>query len=243
MSITEYHLYSDERLHPKPYIILGGIVCTDKGADRIHDQLSKVRADYGLTREMRWTKISRKYSEEYTAWIDAFFQDNFSRFSMLVIDTSDPRWLQLKTSQRRTQSDSLLSSAFYQFLLTTFGKLRDTKRWHVFHDRGFFRRDEVINQIEFRFNSTYKKAFGSNTSRIIRSAQSRDSKQEDLIQLADVLLNVFSHFVLDIKVHNIAKCGMVDHGKNKLDRTPKTKRGFDKLSVHQWVHPSDFEYL
>jgi hypothetical protein len=67
---------------------------------------------------------------------------------------------------------------FYQFLLVTFGPLRDTKRWWVYPDSGLFSREAVLTRVEFLFNLTYKQAFGPKSSRIIRLARSCDSSAQ-----------------------------------------------------------------
>ena len=125
--------------------------------------------------EMKWEKVSRRYADAYRAWIDVFFEDPFARYSLFQIDVSGPAWnsFQPRTDQRASRDDRL-ASAYHQFLLVTFGTLRDTKRWWVYPDAGFFSRDSVLDRVEFLFNRTYKIAFGPQHSRIIRLARARD---------------------------------------------------------------------
>jgi len=179
----------------------------------------------------------------YTSWVDVFLQDSYSRFCVLVIDTSGLDWRELKAEcAGKTKSDRKRASAFHQFMLVSFGKLRDTKRWSVILDRGLFNRDERVDQVEFLFNRTYKKAFGPKVSRTIRMARPRDSKQEDLIQLADVLLGVVSHKVRQVTPGSIGRRGVFISCDEQLRKAPQTKTGLNKLEVHQWVPPSRFKY-
>jgi hypothetical protein len=133
-------------------------------------------------------------------------------------------------------------SVFYQFLLVSFGPLRDTKRWSVYHDAGFFRKDTVLDRVEFLFNRTYKKAFGPKTSRIIRIARARDSRSEDLIQLADVLLGAIGYYVSGMTPKSPARAALVDHCRERLDPVPITKRGLTRLSRSDWQAPDQFAY-
>jgi len=152
-------------------------VVTDRGCSRLLQKLSNVRVYHGLSREMKWEKVSRRYADAYRAWIDVFFEDPFARYSLFQIDVSGPAWnsFQPRTDQRASRDDRL-ASAYHQFLLVTFGTLRDTKRWWVYPDAGFFSRDSVLDRVEFLFNRTYKIAFGPQHSRIIRLARARDGR-------------------------------------------------------------------
>ncbi len=84
---------------------------------------------------MKWEKISRGYLDAYRAWVDVFFEDRWARFSLFQIDPSSRDWISFRPRpERRSSHDDRLASAYHQFLLVTFGPLRDTKRWWVYHD-------------------------------------------------------------------------------------------------------------
>src|SRR5204862_5361581 len=46
-------------------------------------------------------------------------------------------------------------SVFYQFLLVSFGRLGDKKRWWVYPEAGFFSKDIVLDRVEFLLNRSY----------------------------------------------------------------------------------------
>ena len=244
--ITEYELYSDERYvghDGRRYLFLGGIICTNRGRTRLLEQLKATRSKYGLEREMRWGKVSARYLDGYCDWVDSFFYDQHARYSVLQIDRSDPCWktFQLRGTRRPSKDDRLVSG-FYQFLLVTFGPLRDTKRWWVYPDSGFFSHDNVLGRVEFLFNRTYKKAFGPKTSRIIRLARTRDSKHEDLVQLADVLLGALSWAALDRLPQSLPKRKLVEHCIAEMQKTPTTRSALAKVTFEKWVPPDRFQY-
>lgn len=190
---------------------------------------------------MRWAKVSTGYLDAYKAWMDVFFNDPYARFSLHNTNLSGHKWKTFRPNQgSRPSRDDKLSSAFYQFLLVTFGPLRDTKRWWVYPDAGFFSKDEVLQRVEFLFNRTYKKAFGPKTSRIIRFAQSRNSKSQDIIQLADLLLGASACDTLGPMPSSKAKRSLVEHWQQRLERIPKTTKGIDRFSQYLWVPPDEF---
>ena len=241
--ITEYELYSDERYQDSQYLFLGGIICTQRRTTILQGVLNNVRSNYKLTREMRWTKVSKQYLDAYKAWVDVFFGDPYPRFSVLKVDLSDPDWHSFKQRTGRKQNrDEKLSSAFYQFLLVSFGPLRDTKRWWIYPDAGFFSRDKVLDSVEFLFNRTYKKAFGAKTSRIIRMARAQDSKNQDLIQLADILLGVISCDITDHLPKSTARRALVEYYRERHDAAQVTRRNMAKISVNDWQKPDNVQF-
>jgi hypothetical protein len=244
--ITEYELYSDERYQRHQnnrYLFIGGIICTAKRRELLHQQLLEVRRGFDLTHEMRWKKMSPASLEAYKAWVNVFFEDPFVRYSVLTLNLSEPAWNQFRPrSDRRPSRDDKLASVFYQFLLVSFGPLRDTKRWWVYPDAGFFSKDTVLDRVEFLFNRTYKKAFGARTSRIIRLARARDSKGEDLIQLADVLLGAIGCSVIDSTPKSVARSRLVEHCVGRMRSQSKTQRGLDKVMSRNWVPSNSFNY-
>jgi hypothetical protein len=90
------------------------------------------------------------------------------------------------------------------------------------------------------FNRTYKKVFGPKTSRIIRMARAKDSRSEDLIQLADVLLGAVGCDVSGRNPESPARAALVHHCRERLDAAPITKRGLARLSVRDWQVPDQF---
>jgi hypothetical protein len=244
--ITEYELYADEREtqgRSGHWFWLGGVVCTDKGRARLLGGLSDVRARYGLSREMKWRKVSQRHLDAYRAWVDVFFDDPSARFSLLQIDLSSREWASFRPRPDRPPSrDDRLASAYHQFLLVTFRPLHDTKRWWVYPDAGLFSRDTVLDRVEFLFNRTYKHAFGPKSSRTIRLARTRDSAKTDLVQLADVLLGALSWNALGARPESSPRAQLVDQCAGRLAMKPATLRGLRRVSLNRWMPPDDYSY-
>jgi hypothetical protein len=244
----EYELYADERLTskasgPGKWFWLGGLVCTERGSARLREGLSRVRADHDLIGEMKWKKISRHNLTAYCNWVDVFFNDQFARFSLFRIDKSSREWSTFRPrSDRNPSYDDRLASAYHQFLIVTFGPLRDSRRWHVFHDAGMFSRETVLKRVGFLFSRTYKVAFGPKSSRIIRGTEELDSAHADLIQLAAVLLGALSYTTYSFRPENSAKAQFVEYCEEAIRSRPKTRSNQKRLVVNAWVEPAKFIY-
>lgn len=242
-----YELYSDEHYHHVPgkhYLMLGGIVCTANRGEKLVNSLSQVRTTFNLTKEMHWEKVSNRYVGAYKAWVDVFLKDDLARFSLFIIDMSGSAWNNFNPRPNRTANrDERLASAYYQFLLVSFGGIHDTRSWGVYPDKGFFSRDRVVDSVGFLLNRTYKKALGTKMPRIIHSIGARDSKRVELIQLADVLLAALSYSVIPSPgLTSASSLELVDHCMTGIKQNPKDKYGRDKLAVEHWVLPEEFRY-
>ncbi len=242
-----YELYSDEHVHRTPgkrYLVLGSIVCTANRGEKLVNSLTQVRTAYNLTKEMHWEKVSNKYLSAYKAWVDVFLTDNLARFLLFIIDTSGSTWNTFNPQPKKTPNqDDRLASAFYQFLLVSFGGIHDTISWEVCPDKGFFSKDTVVNRVGFLLNRTYKKALGSKIPRIIHNIDARDSKRVDLIQLTDVLLGALSYTVMPSpELTSAAKLEFVEYCMTGIKQNPKDKYNRDKLTVKYWLHPVSFPY-
>jgi hypothetical protein len=240
--ITEYELYSDERKEKRNetrYLTIGGLICTDKGRDRLLAKLKDLREV--LTGEVGWKHVSPFYVQAYKAWLDVFFDDPHARYSVLSVNQTSQDWLTFRRQLHRSNShDDPLASAYYQFLLVTFAPLRDSQRWCVYPDSGYFSRDKVLDRVEFLFNRTYKKAFGPKSSRIIRLARALDSKHADLIQLADLLLGCSACAEYSYTPQSSGRRALLMHFQDRLNATNLTKRGQRKISVRSWIPPEQF---
>jgi hypothetical protein len=180
----------------------------------------------------------------YKAWVDVFLKDDLARFSLFIIDMSGSAWNNFNPRPNRTvNQDERLATAYYQFLLVSFGGIFDTVSWGVYPDKGFFSRDTVVDRVGFLLNRTYKKALGSKTPRIINRISAYDSKRVELIQLADVLLAAFSYIVISSSgLTGAAKLALVEHCTTGIKQNPKDRYSRDRLVVKHWVLPEHFRY-
>ena len=247
MTRMSYELYSDEHYHHIPgkrYLMLGGVICTANRAEKLVNNLSQVRTAFNLTKEMHWGNVSNSYLNAYKAWVDVFLKDDLSRFSLFIIDMSGSPWNNFNPRPNRTASkDERLASAYYQFLLVSFGGIFDTVSWGVYPDKGFFSRDRVVDSVGFLLNRTYKKALGSKTPRIIHRIDAQDSKRVGLIQLADVLLAAFSYSVVPSpNLTSASSLALIEHCATGIKQNPKDRYDRDRLVVKHWMLPEKFFY-
>jgi hypothetical protein len=159
---------------------------------------------------------------------------------ILQVDKSSSDYQAFRREKK--SRDAAKQSVFYQFLMVAFCPLRDTKRWWVFPDAGFFSQDRVLETVEYRLNTTYKKAYGQKTNRIIHLARARDSRNTDLIQPTDILLGAFSCWLLGIDPASRAKSDFMHHCRSAYDRARATSKEIARVHVNQWAPEDNVVY-
>jgi hypothetical protein len=108
---TEYELYSDERKenhNGNSYLTIGGLVCTDKGTDRLLASLKPLRSV--ITAQVGLKKASAFYLEAYEAWLDAFFDDPHARYSLLSVNRTSQDWQAFRRQLNRRNSHNVLEA-------------------------------------------------------------------------------------------------------------------------------------
>jgi hypothetical protein len=252
--VNYYELYTDEtyiniKAQSQEYMVLGGLICTDKGRERLLVKLEQVRKQHNKGGEMKWNKISNSKLdfEAYKDWVNVFFEDRFARYVLFSINKSDETWVNYYRQKRQKESreatnvayQEVLSAAYHQVLLVSFGKLHDTKRWIVYPDKGLFR-DAILEMTKKHFNRTYKFPKSSNN---IRFMEFRDSDKYDLLQLTDVLLGAFSHDYLDASASvRGTKYDILEHCKGAIQQRGFTDKKLLKLVSKNWVPEDQHDY-
>lgn len=198
--------------------------------------------------EMKWKKIrdSKLDFEAYKDWVNVFFEDRFARYVLFSVNKSDPIFTNFYRQKRRGNNPEErkvayqegLSAVFHQFLLHAFGMLHDTKRWLVYPDKGLFRQ-EVLEMTKKQFNLSYKFPKSSNN---ICSMQPRESDEDDLLQLADVLLGAFSHDYFHASVEKDTQKDILIHCRTAIQQNGFTERKLPKLDCTDWVLEDQYDY-
>jgi hypothetical protein len=210
MPVTEYEVYSDERYEGNN-ALLGALIVTNKGRERLTKKIQQIRRDFGLRKELKWRKISEPHLPGYKALLDAFFTDPYARF------------VYTKTRKKLTGDKK---DWFKKFLDTVIGRPRDLKAWCVFHDKGFFHYSDDLKKVRSRIDRQYWGLYQKHT---IRSAKEVDSKQQDLIQLADTLLGAVAHAKSTLP-NSRPRRELVMYLRDQWDRHPKTRKKLEKIS-------------
>lgn len=86
---ARFSLYCDEsNIQAARYMLIGGLWIPQKSEADLRDSLAKVRQDFNMTAEFKWTKVSQSKLPAYSAWLDCFFNNKDIGFRCIVVDTT-----------------------------------------------------------------------------------------------------------------------------------------------------------
>ena len=184
------HIYCDEsRQTADRYMVLGGIITLRENEPRFAEAMALYRQSQNMRAELKWTKVSDQKFAEYRALIDLFFSVNpLFHFKAIIVDTQEI------DNRRYNKNDAELGfyKLMYQFLLHSFGAdLRPDDRCIVFLDQRTTSHYKLSTLCAILNNGLRKKFdFAHNP---VRNIQPLDSKDSDLIQIADILMGAIGY--------------------------------------------------
>ncbi len=184
------HIYCDEsRQTADRYMIIGGIITDRDHEPGFAEMMALYRQSQNMRAELKWTKVSDQKFMEYRALIDLFFTINpLFHFKAIVIDTQET------DNRRYNRNDAELGfyKLMYQFLLHSFGAyLHPNDQCLIFLDQRTTSKYKLSTLCAI-LNNGLRKKYGFAYSPV-RNIQPLDSKDNDLIQIADILMGAIGY--------------------------------------------------
>ncbi len=181
-SLTYATLYCDESdTDGSGSFYFGALMCSIERAAILDAALKAVKEDKGCTgHEMKWTKVSRKMLPAYKAFVDIFLNDPYSQFTVTEV-IRDRAW----TTWGRNEEERFFKS-YYVFLR------RNLRLFYYHYDLYLDYKDSKWyrwSSLEYAVNNGLKKYYDHLKGRTFAKIEALDSKESDLLQLVDVLLN------------------------------------------------------
>ena len=228
--IPYIHVYADEsRLKGERYMLIGGLWVPAPAEPALRGDIARLRIDSHLTAEFKWKKVSRAKLSAYQEMVNIFMKHCEAAFHCIVIDVT---FLDYNTFSR---GDAELG--FYKFYFQLISrKLLSGYHYLVFTDARRNRRAYRLDVLKICTNRWWAKQQGIPEAAPVRAVEARNSKQEDLIQLTDVLLGAVG-YVWNGHAESPAKLNLIGHIEQQLGGvslgkgTPQTSR---KFNIWHW---------
>ncbi len=232
------HIYGDEsRQTADRYMVIGGIIAQRENEQRFAEAMALYRQSQNMRSELKWTRVSDQKLKEYRALIDLFFSVNRAfHFKAIVVDTQEI------DNRRYNKSDPELGfyKLMYQFLLHSFGAyLQPADRCIVFLDQRTTSHYKLSTLCAI-LNNGLRKKYGFE-HQPVRNIQATNSKDSDLIQIADVLMGAIGYEMNGAHTRTGAKRGKVVLAEyiaqkagllNLQQPTPRSQKHFSIWHFH-----------
>lgn len=234
-----YNIYCDESCHlelgsknnkEQLSMVLGCISSPKQYVREVSDNIRRIKEKHGFNRgwEIKWTKVSDAKIEFYMELIEFFFNDDLLKFRTIVYPDKS------KFNYRRyTHNDIYYIMYFY--LLREMINPYETN--HIYIDKKDTRGGEKIRKLK-RDLCDEKIDFNHE---IIDTMQIIDSKDSEIMQLADLLIGAVSYanrgLVDDYQgTSSKAKISLVDliRQRSGFDLLKTTLRQEKKFNIFIW---------
>lgn len=189
----------------KEVMVFGGIVCPKNQKKIISHKINELKKINGLSekKEIKWTKLTRKYLELYKNVIDLLMED--SRISFRIVIAKDKKYLKYK-EYNQTHNDWY--NKMYYFLLSNSISSRRVKR--IFLDKK-----DSNDSIRIRALDSFLKK-RKNLERKKFEFFQLDSKDSNLIQCIDIFIGMASYSNnYDLENKNNAKVELIKYFEQK----------------------------
>lgn len=199
------------------YMGIGGIWMPSEMRDKFKADIQAIKLKYNVHGELKWNKVSPKFLPLYKEIIDYFFEAEYLRFRVILVESDKVDLIQFHNS------DAELSFyKFYYQMIKTW--IYDFNLYDVFVDLKKNRDKGRLKELEKFLD---KANFFSD----VRMVQGLPSNQSLGIQLADVLTGLVTA-KFNNKTTSEAKLQLMQyvesHIGNTIQATPKTE---EKLNI------------
>ncbi|HHY54978.1 MAG TPA: DUF3800 domain-containing protein [Chloroflexi bacterium] len=222
-----YNIYADEAsISEARYMLIGGLWSNWGIEPAIRNDLQAVRVQYRLQAEMKWTKVSSAMLPAYRAFVDTFFAYEQLSFRCIVIDTH------ILDYRRFHRGDKELG--FYKFYFQLISRnLTSGDLYWLYTDERRNRRASRLSTLKITVNRWWQKRAGVEP---LRAVEPRRSHDEELIQLADILLGAIS-YAWNKRTGSEAKLLLTTHIATQMGWPTlqlSTERLAKKLNIWHW---------
>ncbi|SEW27154.1 Protein of unknown function [Chitinophaga sp. YR573] len=181
----EFEVYCDEsglealsNKEAHKYTAIGSIWLPAEYRAEFKACLSEVKNKYNIKGELKWNKISPSYLPAYEEVINYFFEADYLRFRVILIESSKADAL--------TFHNGDIELGFYKFYYQLLHHwLFDNNNYNIFIDLK-------VNRNKGRLKELKKLLHESNRTSTVVQVQALPSEQSSGIQLADILTGLVS---------------------------------------------------
>jgi hypothetical protein len=222
------------------YMAIGGVWVTPQCEAALRSQVARIREECGMrpTGEFKWVKLSSsKVHPAYPKLVDAFFSAGECRFNAIVVDRLDPGF-------NRGVDGELDYYKSMHWLVRR--RIERDAAYRLFVDRRTNQRKDRLTELRDVLNNAAR--LETRIARdFVKEVAARDSRDDCLIQLADVLVGAVC-FHMNAKHQrdgaSAAKCGMAEAIARRagflrgvLGPTP---RHATKVNIWRWQSDGPF---
>lgn len=223
------NVYCDESCHlehdSSNIMVIGGVWCSKNRVKVISDKIKALKEQYKIkaNTEIKWVKVSKNKGEFYKRLVELFFEEEINFRCIVVTDKSKLR------HNDYNQDHNLFYDKMYYYMLLNIIEMRE--QYNIYVDI----KDSYTNEKCITLNKYISNKYNDKSGDTIQKIQPINSKESQLLQLADILIGAISYYNRGINT-NITKCEIIELIKKKsgFDLLHTTGYGSRKFNIFMW---------
>lgn len=223
------NIYCDESCHlehdDSNIMVIGGVWCSKNKVKVISDKIKNLKRIHGIrsNTEIKWVKVSKNKEEFYKKLIELFFEEDINFRCIVITDKS-----KLRHKDYNQDHNTFYDKMYYYMLLNI---IESNEKYNVYVDI----KDSYTNEKCIILNEYISNKYNDKDKEIIQKIQPINSKESQLLQLADILIGAISYCNRQINTNN-TKCDILKLIKQKsgLDLLHTTGYGRRKFNIFMW---------
>ncbi|MCX0360866.1 DUF3800 domain-containing protein [Clostridium perfringens] len=223
------NVYCDESCHLENdnsnVMVIGGVWCSKENVRRISNKIKELKKLHGISSntEIKWVKVSKNKENFYLDLINLFFDEDINFRAIVVPDKSKLRHRDFN------QDHNTFYDKMYYFMLVNI--IEYNNQYNIYVDI----KDSYSNEKCKLLKSYISKKYHDDEGKIIQKIQPINSRESQLIQLADIFIGAITYCNRNIN-SNKSKLKVIDLIKEKsnLDLRHTTGYGIRKCNIFMW---------
>ena len=223
------NVYCDESCHLEHdnsnIMVIGGVWCSKNRIRLISDKIKALKEKHGISpmTEIKWVKVSKNKESFYKELVELFFEEDINFRCIVVTDKS-----KLRHGDYNQDHNTFYDKMYYYMLLNI---IEIDKEYNIYVDIKDRYTNEKCNGLKKYISNKYH----DNNGRIIKKIQPINSKESQLLQLADILIGAITYSNRGLNT-NLTKCSLVELVKQRsnLDLLHTTGYGSRKFNIFMW---------
>ncbi len=227
VEFEEYNYYMDESCHllnnDSNYMIIGALACPKNKAANISYKIKQLKVKYGLNAdfEIKSTKISPSKIMFYKALVDLFLIEDNLQYRAVIVDKR-------KLDHKRFNQSH--DDFYYKIVYNLFRYFLCGQTNYIYIDYK-----DSLSYLKSQKVVEYLKNNHKISSSIKFHAQPINSKESNILQLADMLIGLTTYKARDLHTSE-CKIKLIDYieEKTKTSLFDTTYHGNGKIDILNW---------
>lgn len=199
----EYNIYCDESCHLKSnngkYMLIGAVYCPKTKVKKINEYIKHLKENYNISNkiELKWHKIDWKTEKLYLDIINYFFNQDYLKFRVIVIDKTT-----LDHEKYNQTENDFYYKTYYEMLKYI---ITPENSYNIYPDikdtNSYYYHQVMLNFLRIKITDI--------NSKTIKKVQPIRSYEAPILQINDILIGALSYHYRNLNT-NKSKLNIVN---------------------------------